>query len=157
MHGVNTQQQQTRFFPVDPKAVFNALGRAVEKGKRFKLKEFDDFTLSMTYSSKASGFTWGENFSAQVVPHEGGGLLGVSGVGKVGGQYKQATKTNKLIEEIFNAVTNDLRSSVDSRSDNVGAYDEANLKKLNPMGVAVIWAFVFVGAVLAFASFDLAT
>ena len=83
--------------------------------------------------------------------------MGISGVGKVGGQYMQATKTNKLIEEIFSAVTNDLRASADFRSDNDGAYDEARLKKLNPMGVAVIWAFVFVGAVLAFASFDIAT
>ena len=157
MHGVNTQQQQTRFFPVEPSAVFNALGRAVEKGKRFKLKEFDDFTLSMTYSSKVSGFTWCENFSAQVVPNEGGASLGISGVGKVGGQYMQATKTNKLIEEIFSAVTNDLRASAEFRSDNDGAYDEASRKKLDPMGVAVIWAFVFVGAVLAFANFDLAT
>jgi hypothetical protein len=121
------------------------------------LKEFDDFTLSMTYSSKATGFTWGENFSAQVVPHEGGASLGISGVGKVGGQYMQATKTNKLIEEIFNAVTNDLRASADFLSYKEGACDEASLKKRNPMGVAVIWALVFVGAVLAFVSFDLAT
>ena len=111
MHGVNTQQQQSRFIPVEPEAVFNALGRAVEKEKRFKLKEFDDFTLSMTFSSKASMFTWGENFSAQVVPHESGASLGISGVGKVGGQYMQATKTNKLIEELFSAVINDLRAS----------------------------------------------
>lgn len=45
--------------------------------------------MSCEFSSGASAFTWGEYFSAQVVPTEGGATIRVQGVGKVGGQIQQ--------------------------------------------------------------------
>lgn len=65
----------------------------------------------MQFSSGASAFTWGENFSAQVRPQEEGALLEISGVGKVGGQSQQSARTNKLINQIFSEVIAILKSS----------------------------------------------
>lgn len=97
-----------RYYPVSPLPVFQALVEVVPQG--FKLKGSDDFTLSCTFSSGASAFTWGENFSAQVVPAEGGATLKIQGVGKVGAQIQQSARTNKLMNELFDLVTTLLRA-----------------------------------------------
>lgn len=65
----------------------------------------------MTFSSGMSLFTYGENFTAQVTPAQGGSTLRVSGVGKIGGQLQQSTRTNKLLDGIFADVTNTLRQN----------------------------------------------
>lgn len=108
MWGANNQQNQERFFPVEKEKVFAALLQVVKAN--FKVKESDDFTLSITFSSGASAFTWGENFSAQVMPKEGGASIEIYGVGKVGGQVQQSTRTNKLINQIFSDTTDILKA-----------------------------------------------
>ncbi|NMM88643.1 hypothetical protein B2J88_30575 [Rhodococcus sp. SRB_17] len=79
--------------------------------QRFSLKSADDFTLSCAFTSGASAFTWGEKFSAQVVPAQGGATIKVSGVGKVGGQLQQNSRTAKLMAALFADVTALLRPS----------------------------------------------
>jgi hypothetical protein len=107
MFGNNNQQSNELYLPVPPAAAFLALQGAVKK--RFSLKSADDFTLLCTFSSGASAFTWGEKFTAQVVPAEGGATLRVNGVGKVGGQIQQGSRTAKLIDQLFGDVTSALR------------------------------------------------
>ncbi|MGO4663834.1 hypothetical protein AB4Z14_18400, partial [Terrabacter sp. 2TAF16] len=102
------QDNSERYFPVPPAEAFTALTDSVRK--RFKLKAADDFTLSCQFSSGASAFTWGENFTAQVVPSQSGSTIRISGVGKVGGQMMQSARTAKLVGQLLDAVTADLRA-----------------------------------------------
>lgn len=88
LFGGNQSDSLERYFPLAPQEVFRAVVEAVPE--RFKLKSADDFTLSCVFSSGPSAFTWGENFTAQVVPSEGGSTIRIQGTGKVGGQIQQA-------------------------------------------------------------------
>ena len=108
MWGSNNQQNQERFFPVEKEKVFAALNQAVSS--KFKVKSADDFTMSITFSSGASAFTWGENFNAQVIPRDGGCTIEITGVGKVGGQLQQSSRTNKLITQILGDTTEILKA-----------------------------------------------
>ena len=96
-----------RYVPVPPAQVFKALLRATNN--RFKVKKSDDFAMTVDFSSGASAFTWGENFSAQVVPSEGGATIKVSGVGKVGGQLMQQSRNSKLMNQLFDDVVQLVR------------------------------------------------
>jgi hypothetical protein len=96
------------FFPVAPSVVFQATLTSVSK--KFKVKRSDDFTMSIRFSSGASAFTWGENFDAQVVPAEGGATLRIRASGKVPAQIAQSTRSNKLLTQLFDDVTNILRA-----------------------------------------------
>jgi hypothetical protein len=107
----NAAHQSERFFPVPPAQAYAAV-RAIVAAQRFKLKNADDFSMSVTFSSGASAFTWGENLSAQVVPAEGGANVRLQGVGKVGGQIQQSTRLNKLVQQLFEGVSNRLRAEV---------------------------------------------
>lgn len=109
MWGQNSNQVQSKYLPVPKEKAYVALLSVVQK--KFKLKENDEFSLSVLFSSGASAFTWGENFSAQVRPQEGGSLIEINGVGKVGGQIQQSTRTNKLINQIFSDVVAELKSN----------------------------------------------
>lgn len=102
-----SQQNNERYFPVPPQDVFESLLESVRS--RFNLKSADDFTLSCQFSSGLSAFTWGENFTAQVVPSEGGSTLRISGVGKVGAQIMQSARTAKLVGQLLDDVTATLR------------------------------------------------
>jgi len=97
-----------RFYPMPPQDVFNAVVQVVPQ--RFRLKSSDDFTLSCNFTSGASAFTWGENFSAQVVPANGGAIVKIQGAGKVGGQIQQSARTNKLMNQFFEGITALLRA-----------------------------------------------
>lgn len=102
-----SQTSLDRYVPVPPQQAFAALVQATKQ--TFKVKSTDDFTMTVTFSSGISAFTWGENFSAQVVPGEGGSMLKVSGVGKVGGQMMQQSRNSKLINQLFDDVVHLLR------------------------------------------------
>lgn len=54
--------------------------------------------------------TWGENFSAQVVPVEGGANVRLQGVGKIGGQIQQSARLNKLADLLFEDYVRRLRT-----------------------------------------------
>lgn len=100
--------QLERFVPVAPPIAFQTLCESARS--MFTVKSADDFTLTVTFSSGASAFTWGENFSAQVVPAEGGANVRVTAVGKVGGQVQQNARINKLADRLFSDYTGRLRA-----------------------------------------------
>ncbi|EWM14691.1 hypothetical protein [Kutzneria sp. 744] len=100
-------QDLERYYPVSPTDAFAALVEVV--GERFNLKESDDFAMTVHFSKGASAFTWGENFTAQVVPAEAGVNVKVAGVGKVGGQIQQAARIRKLVDQMFVELTARLR------------------------------------------------
>jgi hypothetical protein len=102
----NLPQTQDRFYPVPPPILYDALQRAI--GTAFKVKGQDHLTSTLTFSSGASAFTWGENFTAQVVPAAGGATVRVYGVGKVPGQIAQSGRTHKLIEQVYSALAQQL-------------------------------------------------
>jgi hypothetical protein len=66
--------------------------------------------MNVNFSKGASAFTWGENFTAQVVPSEGGATVRISGAGKVGGQIQQGARIAKLMNQLFDDLTAKLRS-----------------------------------------------
>jgi len=106
----NTQQVQSRQFPAAPSDTYAALLKVAKNG--FKLKTEDSYSLSLTFASGASAFTWGESFSAQVLTAGDGSTLNISGVGKVGGQLQQSSRTNKLIDGIFKRVSDVLQDEL---------------------------------------------
>ena len=108
LFGGNQSDSLERFFPVPPKDAYGAMIQVAPE--RFKVKSSDNFTMSCTFSSGASAFTWGENFSSQVVPAEGGATIKVQGTGKVGAQIQQSSRTNKLMNQFFDDVTSVLRA-----------------------------------------------
>jgi carbon monoxide dehydrogenase subunit G len=97
-----------RYYPVPPPQVFAALVEVVPLN--FRLKDSDDFTMNLNFSKGASAFTWGENFTAQVLPTEGGATVRVSGAGKVGGSSQQGSRIAKLTNQLFDDLTTKLRS-----------------------------------------------
>ena len=102
-----SQTSLDRYVPVPPVLAYSALVQAARSN--FKIKSTDDFTMSCAFSSGASAFTWGENFTAQVVPSEGGATIKVSGVGKVGAQIMQQSRSSKLINRLFDDIMSQLR------------------------------------------------
>jgi hypothetical protein len=64
-------------------AAFRALRTAVDR--RFDVQSTDDAAMSVTFSSKASLFTWGENFVAQAFASEQGATVRVLGSAKKSG------------------------------------------------------------------------
>lgn len=104
----NGPYQAERYVPVAAQAAFRTLQESVRS--LFGVKNVDDFTLTITFSSGASMFTWGENFTAQVVPVEGGSNVRLQGVGKVGGQVQQNARLNKLSERLFADYVGRLRA-----------------------------------------------
>lgn len=109
LNGSGNQSALERYVPVPPANAFQALRDAAKRN--FTLKSADDFTMTVEFSSGASAFTWGENFTAQVVPAEGGSTIRVHGVGKVGGQIQQNARLHKLINKLFDDVVSALRPS----------------------------------------------
>lgn len=104
---VSGQFQIDRFVPVAAPVAFRTLCESVQG--IFTIKDVDDFTLTVTFSSGVSLLTWGENFSAQVVPAEGGSNVRLHGVGKVGGQVQQSARLNKLADRLFQDYISRLR------------------------------------------------
>ena len=102
--GTNSQE---RFLPVDSDVAYRTLLQVA--GERFKLKKTDDFSRSCEFSSGASAFTWGENFTAQVTPSEGGATIRVHAVGKVGGQIQHSSRSSKLTNQLFDDMVARLR------------------------------------------------
>lgn len=102
-----SQTSLDRHVPVPPQQAFTALVQSARS--TFKVKSTDNFTMTCAFSSGASAFTWGENFSAQVVPSEGGSTIKVSGVGKVGAQIMQQSRNSKLINKLFDDIVARLR------------------------------------------------
>jgi hypothetical protein len=66
-----------RFFPATPEETFTALHSATTR--LFKLRGADQFSRSVSFTTPMSGFSWGANMSAQVIPVEGGSYVRVAG------------------------------------------------------------------------------
>jgi carbon monoxide dehydrogenase subunit G len=109
LSGSGNQSGLERYVPVPPATAYQAVLDAAKR--KFTVKSADDFTMTVGFSSGASAFTWGENFTAQVVPAEGGSTIRVQGVGKVGGQIQQNARLHKLINQLFDDVVSALRPS----------------------------------------------
>lgn len=101
------QANLDRFVPAPPAVVFAALKRAAEN--EFKVKGFDDFTMTCEFTSGMSAFTYGERFSSQVIPAEGGSTLRVQAVGKVGHQFGQGSRSAKLMGQLFDDIVSIIR------------------------------------------------
>lgn len=104
----NGNSGNERYYPVATTQVFEALVNVLPIN--FRLKDSDDFTMTANFSKGASAFTWGEEFTAQVVPSEGGATVRISGVGKVGGSMQQGARIAKLTNQLFDDLTMKLRS-----------------------------------------------
>lgn len=124
--GTNAQQSGERFLPVTPDLAYNALRRVVTapaNRRRHKLMSTDDFSKSITWINKASGWTWGERMSAHVRPAEGGCILNIEGVGRAD-TFQQAPKTFKLIESMHRAVSATLAQ--DAAAKGAGMKSDSN-------------------------------
>jgi hypothetical protein len=70
-----------RFNPADADETYRALADAVRILHKFKRS--DDFSRAVTLTTRASGFSWGANMSASVIPHDQGAIVRVGGEAKV--------------------------------------------------------------------------
>lgn len=102
-----TQSTLERFLPLPPATVYPALVSAV-KG-RAKLKGSDDFTFVVNFSSHANLLTWGENYSAQVLPAAGGSLIRIQAASKFNGPFEQNSRMHKLVNQLFDDVVSAVR------------------------------------------------
>lgn len=106
-NGGGTQSTLERFVPIPAPVVHRALLSAVRG--RCKLKGSDDFTLVINFSSRANALTWGENYSAQVLPAEGGSLIRIQAASKFNGPFEQNSRMHKLVNRLFDDVATALR------------------------------------------------
>jgi hypothetical protein len=104
------QTSLDRFFPISAQQTYQALMKVTHS--QFTTKSTDDFGLTITFSSGMSAFSWGENYSARVLPADGGSVVKVSGVGKLGGSIPQHSRSFKLITRLLDDVTTTLRPEV---------------------------------------------
>jgi hypothetical protein len=107
-------QSIQRYFPTSQVRTFTGLVKVVSE--LFQLRNSDDFTMTVTFSAGASLFTWGENFTAQVTPSDGGSTVHVNATGKVGGQIQQAARIGKLVNQLFDELSAALRSETNDRT-----------------------------------------
>jgi hypothetical protein len=64
----NQPQDQERHLPVPPAEAFATLQQVVTA--KFKLKEADEFTKTVTFKSGASAFTWGRTSLLRSFPRK---------------------------------------------------------------------------------------
>jgi hypothetical protein len=91
-----------RFYPADPDETFRALEESVRRLHKFKRS--DDFSRSVTFATRASGFSWGANMSTSVIPHEQGSIVRVGGEAKVRTNITAKGAEAKRIDELLDAV-----------------------------------------------------
>jgi len=102
-----TQGSYERFIPAAPDDVYAALVEAAHA--EFKRVQPNDFLRSVAYRSKASALTWGENYTAQVVPVEGGAAVRVSGASRASGLFETTGRMHMMAERLFGALVTRLR------------------------------------------------
>ena len=105
LFGGNDSGPMERTFRVWPKVAYWGLVAVAEK--RFEIKDTDDFAMTIQFSSDASG----EDFSAQVVPVDGGALIEVQKVGKVGAHARESARNRRLVKGLLSAVSARLRAA----------------------------------------------
>lgn len=93
-----------RFYPANPDETFEALVEAVKVLHKFK--GADGFSRAVSFATRASGFSWGANMSASVIPHDQGAIVRVGGEAKVRTNITAKGAEAKRIDELLNAVGN---------------------------------------------------
>lgn len=96
-----------RFYPAEPDETYAALVRAVKTLHKFK--GADDFSRAVSFATRASGFSWGANMSASVIPHETGAIVRVGGEAKLRTNITAKGAEAKRIDELLNAVGNQIQ------------------------------------------------
>lgn len=69
--------ENERYYPASLDETFKALLSAVQT--LAKLKSHDEFSKSVVFATKVSGFSWGAQMSAHAMPAEGGAVVRISG------------------------------------------------------------------------------
>jgi hypothetical protein len=90
---------QDRFVPAPAEPTFAALTAVVNQ--RHKVTRVEHPQHFLSFNSSMSALSWGEYFTAQVAPVEGGCYVRIVGTGKVGGQLGQKKRTQKITDELF--------------------------------------------------------
>jgi hypothetical protein len=104
MSGVDNE----RHFPAEPAEVYESTKRAL-KALRWRLKSADDFARAVTFATPASGFSWGANLSASVVPAAQGAILRIGGTAKVRVNVTAKGAEFKNSARLLDAVSRDLQ------------------------------------------------
>lgn len=104
------QAGQQRFYPRPVPQMFKAVVVAVKGDPMFRLRRADDLSMTVELSTAPSLFTWGENLTATCTPAEGGCLVSVGVSGKVGAQLGQSARNSKVVNRLFESVSEVLSS-----------------------------------------------
>jgi hypothetical protein len=93
-----------RYYPATLDEGWMSLCACIDATPELKPKTRDDFSKSLTFSSRMSAWTSGQNFSAQVVPAGDGITVRISGAAKFGTQIDSNRRLKKVTDAILDAV-----------------------------------------------------
>lgn len=98
-----------RYYPATPEETYEALGESVVR--MHNLKSHDYFSRSVSFTTGASGFSWGANMSASVIPHEQGAIVRVGGEAKVRTNITAKGAEAKRINALLDAVGQQIQAN----------------------------------------------
>lgn len=100
---------EERFYPAGPDETFRAVVEVVKT--LHNVGRTDEFSRSVTFSTRASGFSWGANMSAAVIPHESGSIVRVGGEAKLRTNITAKGAETKRIQQLLHAVGAQIQSN----------------------------------------------
>lgn len=92
-----------RYYPATSEETYAALRAAADR--HFRVKGADDFTMAVTISTGASGFSWGATLSAQVYPQGEGSIVAVIGATRVRANFTAKSAEYKNTIKLLDAVS----------------------------------------------------
>jgi hypothetical protein len=98
-----------RFYSASADEAYAALGHVLQGDSRFALKGNDAFAKSFSFSSGVSALTWGENFTAQVMPRVQGTVLRVEGTPKWS-TVASRRRIRKLADRVLDGVSHYIQT-----------------------------------------------
>jgi hypothetical protein len=93
----------SRFYPATPDETYRAL--ALAAGELTKLRSYDDFSRSVVFTTRMTGWASGANVTAYAVPVEGGTMVRVEGQAKMRTQVNANNAAHKQVAAVLDEVS----------------------------------------------------
>lgn len=91
-----------RFYPATADETFSALVEAATA--MCKVRSIEEFTRSVRYSTRASGFSWGSDATATVFPSEDGASVRIVGSRKMWANFVASGSEQEQVENLLDHV-----------------------------------------------------
>jgi len=105
----NGAQSHEWHMPVAPAEAYEALRASVDS--LFKLRESDEFTMTVQFATKVSAMTWGDRCTAQVIRDGDESNIRVAVASRNASSPLVAGKSAKNMQALLKAITDRLKAS----------------------------------------------